>query len=190
MKCSRKGLKMYFFEKYRPVFEVVARLLGNGWGINLLSDCHYQIKLTSPAYKNFNIIIRQDGQRLNIWGGVSSRYWRGTGVRCTVALNRKPDAIAAEITRKILPVAPEEIEKAQAAEKGHREEVEKIQILKGMLARLVHLENWYNTLTGFKVNNGLSGSVKEKGGSYQLKIEGLNTDQLIKLVGIVSQLEK
>jgi hypothetical protein len=38
----------------------------------------------------------------------------------------------------------------KAAEKGPR--TEKIQILKH--GRLVHLENWYKTLTGFKVNNG------------------------------------
>ncbi len=41
-----------FFERYKPVFEIVCRILGNGWRVNLLDDCQYRIKLTSPDFKN------------------------------------------------------------------------------------------------------------------------------------------
>ncbi len=34
-----------FFERYQPVFEIVCRILGNGWRVNLLDDCQYRIKL-------------------------------------------------------------------------------------------------------------------------------------------------
>ncbi len=43
---SRKAESMKeqknFFERYKPVFEIVCRILGNGWRVNLLDDCQYR----------------------------------------------------------------------------------------------------------------------------------------------------
>lgn len=74
-----------FFERWRPVFEIVARLLGNGWRVNLLDDCQYRIKLTTPELKRYALTVREEKGRLVIHGFVESRQWHGYGARCTVS---------------------------------------------------------------------------------------------------------
>ncbi|EAM4564560.1 hypothetical protein EFY76_25120 [Salmonella enterica] len=46
-----------FFERYKPVFEIVARLLGNGWRVNRLDDCQYRIKLTTH-YNGYGLFVQ------------------------------------------------------------------------------------------------------------------------------------
>ncbi|HFP8670552.1 TPA: hypothetical protein ACHWC7_004048 [Providencia stuartii] len=177
--------KPTFFDQYKPVFEVVCRLLGNNWRINLLNDCQYQIKLTSPELRGFIIIIRQEHGRLMLTGFVDSRLYRGTYFKCTLAPDRKPAAIAQTIERKILKDAREELAKAQDAEKSHQNAREQDNIIKGMLSRLVKLESRYNAFTGFKAENGLEGSVTQRFDGYGLTVQGLSVDQLVKLTGIL-----
>ena len=76
----------------------------------------------------------------------------------------------------------------QEAEKKQLEGLEQERIIKGMLAQLVKLEGWHDSLTGFKANNGLSGKITDHYNGYGLFVQGLNIDQLIKLMGAVKQL--
>lgn len=177
-----------FFERYQPVFEVVARLLGNGWRVNLLDDCQYRIKLTTPALKRYAITVREDKGRLVIHGFVESRQWHGYGARCTVSLSRGATGIAEDIRRKILTTAQEDVTKAQEAEQKQRDGQEQEKIIKGMLAQLVTLNNWHNALTGFKAENGLDGKITDHFNGYGLFVQGLSVDQLIKLTGAIKQL--
>ncbi|HGJ5868505.1 hypothetical protein [Arsenophonus nasoniae] len=177
--------KPTFFEQYKPVLEVVCRLLGNNWRVNLLDGCQYRIKLTSPDLRGYIITIRREDGRLVLTGFVDSRLYRGTYFKCTLALGRKPAAIAQAIERKILKDAWEELAKAQDAEKSHENAREQDNIIKGMLSRLVKLENHYNTFTGFKAENGLGGSVTRRFDGYGLTVQGLSVEQLVKLTGIL-----
>ncbi|MCV5445233.1 hypothetical protein OFN46_26880, partial [Escherichia coli] len=77
---------------------------------------------------------------------------------------------------------------AREYEQQLQQKREKKLILKGMLSRLVHLESWHGTLTGFKVENGLDGNVSERGDGYEMVIRGLSVDQLIKVAGFIKQL--
>ncbi|CAA2945743.1 TPA: hypothetical protein ACQFHA_003872 [Escherichia coli] len=177
-----------FFERYKPVFEVVARLLGNGWRVNLLDDCQYRIKLTMPALKRYAITVREDKGRLVIHGFVESRQWHGHGARCTVSPSRSATGIAEDIRRKILTTAQEEVTKAQDAEQKQRDAQEQDKIIKGMLAQLVTLNNWHDALTGFKAENGLDGKITDHFNGYGLFVQGLSVEQLIKLTGAIKQL--
>ena len=177
-----------FFERYQPVFEIVCRILGNGWRVNLLDDCQYRIKLTSPQYKNYSIHIRMEKGRLVIIGSVDSRSWRSPYHTCTVSPERNPVEIAADIEKKILTDAFENVEKAMEYERQLQKKREQTQILKGMLSRLIRLVSWLGTLTGFKVENGLDGNVSERGGGFEMVIRGLSVDQLIKVAGFIKQL--
>lgn len=177
-----------FFERWQPVFDIVCRILGNGWRVNLLDDCQYRIKITSPHFRNYSVHIRMDKERLSIVGSVDSRNWRSPSYSCTVSLQRNPVEIAADIERKILVNALQDVEKALESEKNLQAEREKKRILKGMLSQLVHLESWNGALTGFKACNGLNGKVTESSDSYELFIRGLSMDQLVKLTGMVKQL--
>lgn len=177
-----------FFERYKPVFEVVARLLGNGWRVNLLDDCPYRVKLTTPALKRYAITVREDKGRLVIHGFVESRQWHGYGARCTVSPSGNATGIAEDIRRKILIQAQEDVTKAQEAEQKQRDAQEQEKIIKGMLAQLVTLNHWHNALTGFKAENGLDGKITDHFNGYGLFVQGLSVDQLIKLTGAIKQL--
>lgn len=177
-----------FFEKWQPVFEVVARLLENGWRVNRLDDCLYRIKLTTPALKRYAITAREEKDRLVIHGFVESRQWHGHGARCTVSPSRSATGIAEDIRRKILRTAQEDVTKAQEAEQKQREALEQEEIIKGMLSQLVKLEHWHDTLTGFKAENGLNGKITDYCGGYALTVQGLSVEQLIKLTGAIKQL--
>ncbi|HAF2404712.1 TPA: hypothetical protein G8N69_004813 [Salmonella enterica] len=177
-----------FFEKWQPVFEVVARLLGNGWRVNLLDDCAYRIKLTTPELKRYAITVREEKGRLVIHGFVECRQWHGHGARCTVSPSRNTTGIAEDIRRKILTTAQKDVKKAQEAEQKQRDAQEQEKIIKGMLAQLVRLENWHDALTGFKAENGLDGKITDHYNGYGLFVQGLSVEQLIKLTGFIKQL--
>ncbi|EBR1018859.1 hypothetical protein BRQ86_13975 [Salmonella enterica] len=177
-----------FFQCWQPVFEVVARLLGNGWRVNLLDDCPYRIKLTTPELKRYAITVREEKGRLVIHGFVESRQWHGHGARCTVSPSRAATGIADDIRRKILIQSREDVEKAQEAERAQRDAQEQEEIIKGMLSQLVKLDNWHDALTGFKVGNGLSGKITDHYNGYGLFVQGLNVEQLIKLTGTIKNL--
>lgn len=177
-----------FFDSYQPLFDTVVRLLGNGWRINLLDDCQYRIKLTSPQYKNYSIHIRMHKQRLLITGNVNSRTWRSQLYSCTVSPHRNPVDISEDIKRKILVNAKPDIDKAQMYERNRLSEQEGKQIIKGMLSQLVELENWHGTLTGFRASNGLTGCVAEQNNGYEMLVRGADLDQLIKLAGLIKEL--
>lgn len=177
-----------FFDKWQPVFEIVARLLGNCWRVNLLDDCKYRIKLTTPELKRYAITAREEKGRLVIHGFVESRQWHGRGARCTVSPSRAATGIAEDIRRKILTTAPEDVTKAHEAEQKQRDAQEQVKIIKGMLAQLVTLNNWHNTLTGFKAENGLDGKISDHYNGYGLFVQGLNIEQLIKLTGTIKNL--
>lgn len=125
-----------FFEKWQPVFEVSARLLGNGWRVNLLDDCPYKIKLTTPELKRYAITAREEKSRLVIYGFVESRQWLGNGARCTVSPSRGATGIADDIRRKILIQAREDVERVQEEEWAQRDAQEQEKIIKGMLSQL------------------------------------------------------
>ncbi|ELO5683064.1 hypothetical protein [Escherichia coli] len=177
-----------FFDHYLPVFEIVCRLLGNNWRVNIIDECEYRIKLTSPHFKNYSIHIRSENNRLAIIGSVDCSYWRSPCHKCTVSLKRNPVDIAGDIQRKILFSAQEEILTAQkyTEEKNNKKEHDKIVI--GMLSRIVEITPYYNYLTGFKTKNGIHGAINENYSGYGIEFDGLDTEQLIKLVGFLSEL--
>lgn len=177
-----------FFERYKTTFEIVCRILGNGWRINLLDDCQHRIKLTSPHFKNYPIYIRMEKGRLVIMGCVDSRNWRSPYNICTVSPERNPVDIADDIQKKIVADASDNVDKAREYEQQLQHKREQKQILKGMLSRLMRLDSWHGTLTGFKVDNGLDGNVSERGDGYEMVIRGLSVDQLIKIAGFIKQL--
>ncbi|CAO94883.1 hypothetical protein [Erwinia tasmaniensis] len=175
-----------FFDKWQPVFEIVARLLGKGWRVNLLDACPYRIKLTTPELKRYSLMVREEKCRLVINGFVESRH--GHGARCTVSQSRGVTGIADDIRRKILTTAQEDVKKAQDAEQAQRDAQEQEKIIKGMLSQLVTLDNWHDALTGFKAENGLSGKITNHFNGYGLFVQGLSVEQLIKLTGAIKQL--
>lgn len=59
-----------------------------------------------------------------------------------------------------------------------------------MISRFGKLNDYYNSFTGFKLNNGIRGEVNRRyRGNQQLVIDDINVDKLIKIIGFVSTLD-
>lgn len=179
---------MNFYQKYKELFNVVCRLLGDGWRINLLDNCENRIKLTSPMYKTYSVFVRQEKGRISISGSVDSRYYRGSYHSCTVATNREASAIANTIKNKIICDAQEQIQLAQDAKNSYQKKINDKQILKDLISRLVNIQSRNGSLCGF-IHEGLNCAVDERySGKYRLDIDNLDKDKLIKVVGFLSTL--
>ncbi|TNV16115.1 hypothetical protein FH968_19950 [Buttiauxella sp. B2] len=179
-----------FKDRYAPLFIKVCNFLGGGWRVDMLEmNNEHQIKLTAPNLRRYAISARQEKGRIVLSGHLEYRYYPyGEAAQCTVSLDRSPAAIANDIRRKILPGSAEQI---AAASDYHQEQQAKKQhtmILKNMMAQQVTLTNHHNALTGFYNGRGIRGAVTEIGGGYGLMFDGLDTDQLIKIVGFISTL--
>lgn len=91
--------------------------------MNKLDDCPSRIKLTSPQFKNYSVHIRMEKDRFSVVGSVDSRSWSSPYHVCTLSRKRNPVDIAANIERKILLNASQEVlqaieyEKRQAAKR-------------------------------------------------------------------------
>lgn len=178
-----------FKEQYEGIFNIVCRFLGEGWRVNQLDiENTHRMKLTSPNFKNFPVNIRFENGRIHISGCVDSRLYRGSYNRCTVSPKREPWAIASEIKRKILFNAAEHIALAQVALQRKNEERDEKELIKGLISRLVTIDSHYGALCGFK-HGALCGTVEQRySGSYALKIDSLDKDKLVRIVGFLSTL--
>ncbi|EOV8630485.1 hypothetical protein [Proteus penneri] len=182
--------KNCFFQEYQSVCNDICYYLGNEWRINKIKSWDLCIILTSPKYKDYSIYFRPEKGRINISGSIYSRLFRYSCNYCTVSENRKPQHIANDIKRKILANIDEEIKKYIEDLEYYNNNLEQDKILKGMISRFGKLNDYHNSFTGFKLNNGIKGEVNRRyRGNQQLVIDDLNVDKLIKIIGFVSTLD-
>ena len=101
--------------------------------------------------------------------------------------------IAEDIKRKILVDAEQQIATAAADMAGINQQHEEKRQVIGLLSRLVETRNYegyYGIMCSIRAQ-GLSGEVAEGyGNTYKLKLDALSKDQLIKIVGFISTLER
>lgn len=180
-----------FKSKFLPMFAKVCSCLGDGWRIDTLDqDYDHRIKLTASNYKKYSICARLEKGRIIITGSIDYHYYPyANSSSCTVAIDRNPRAVANDIKRKILPGALDMISAAVNHHYNERQEADHRQIVLSMLRHQVTLTNHYQALTGFNNDNGVMGVIKEVAHEYQVNIDRLSTDQLIKLMGFVSTLK-
>lgn len=183
-----------FNETFIPVFKRVCSALGDGWRFDQRrADELYRIFLFTPALPNYSIVVLQEKDRLILTGSPKRSRSYNDYSRCTVALTREPRAIAQDIRKKILAYAPQQIDKAAADLAGRMEQKEDRQILLNLLSRLIEtrdLQNRNGILCELKAQC-IRGYVSERyQGSYNLELSGLGKDQLIKLAGFISMLER
>lgn len=181
-----------FNERYQSVFEIVCRCLGDNWRINLLNNDNYRIKITSNQFMGFSIHVREEKNRFTIMGSFDSRIHRGKIYTCTVSKDRNPAHIAEDIKRKIIAFAQDEIKQANESKVKAQEKKENDLIVKGMLSRLFTMhKSWQSGVIGsFKADNGLDGMIRKTGSGYKIEIDRLSVDNLIKLAGMITTLDK
>ncbi|ECO4313582.1 hypothetical protein AB0001_004784 [Salmonella enterica] len=183
-----------FLKQYEAVFNRVCAFLGNGWKIDRRVEEEYRIFLVSPNYRHYSISARLEDNRIYLFGSVRNSK-RGSGYsRCSVSPLRTPWGIADDIKRKILIDALSHIEEHESELTKVRLQEEERQNTVGLLSRLVEARRnsgYQSGLCDFRTSLGLSGKVDDaKGSLYRLEVEDLSKDQLIKLVGFVSTLER
>lgn len=185
---------MNFNEKYQPLFHRVCIFLGNGWRIDKRGSADsYRINLMNPVLKNYSITVRQEKDRLILVGGCRRSNRFSEYSKCTVSPSREPWGIAEDIKRKILIDADKQIANVAAdfAEVKRLKDEERIVV--NLISRLVSTqpyEGYYGIMCSFRTQ-GMSGDVAEwHNGTYRVKLHDLSKDQLIKLVGFMSTLER
>ncbi|MEY0290325.1 hypothetical protein AB7303_19690 [Providencia rettgeri] len=181
-----------FNERYQSVFEIVCRCLGDNWRINLLDNDTYRIKITSNQFMGFSIHVREEKNRFSIMGSFDSRIHRGEIHSCTVSKDRNPVHIAEDIKRKIIVFAHDEINKAKESKVKEQEKKEQDLIVKNMLSRLFTMHSsWQSGVIGsFKSDNGLDGMIRKTYSGYKIEVDKLSVDNLIKLAGMITTLER
>lgn len=183
-----------FRERYEAIFNRVCVFLGNGWRIDLRTKDSYRIYLVNPSYKNYSISARLEKHRIHLLGSVRGCKRTNTWSACTVSPTREPWGIAADIKKRILIDAVNQIAIFEADRAGEQSLREDRDILIGLISRQV--ETWthrgyYSGLFSLKTNYGVSGDVEERyGDAYALKLAGLSKTQLIKITGFLSTLER
>ncbi|MEX9975687.1 hypothetical protein AB7W84_19400 [Providencia rettgeri] len=181
-----------FNERYQSVFDIVCRCLGDNWRINLLDNDNYRIKITSNRFMGFSIHVREEKNRFTIMGSFDSRIHRGKIYTCTVSKDRNPVHIAEDIKRKIIAFAQNEISEAKESAAKEQEKKANDLIVNGMLSRLFTMhKSWQSGVIGsFKTDNGLDGMIRKTGSGYKIEIDRLSVDNLIKLAGMITTLER
>lgn len=182
-----------FSERYSAVFERVCVFLGNGWRIDRRIEDKYRIILINPDYRPFSISARLENGRIILLGSVKQCYRSNTYSRCTVSPHRSAPGIARDIEDKLLSDARNQIAIFKADSAGaanQREERRNLLHLLGLLTSVYQYDRGTNLLCTITTQDGIKGDVTDRNGSYQLNLNQLSTDQLIKVVGLLSSLER
>lgn len=183
-----------FFSEYEAVFNRVCIILGDGWKIDRRVQDDYRIYIINPDYRNYSITARIENNKIKLLGCVHLTRRGNHFSSCSVSLFRDPFGIAGDIKRKILCNAREQILFYESDRKGERLLQEERENTINLLSRLVEArkyEGYYGGLCHIKTNYGLTGKVDDmKGAIYSLELDDLNKDQLIKVIGFISTLER
>lgn len=183
-----------FFSRYEVVFNRVCAFLGDGWRIDRCREDCYRIYLVNPAYRNYSISASLKKDRISLFGSVPKARRGNSYDSCTVSPLRDAAGIAQDIKRKILVNARKHIDHFDADLSGEKQRREERQIVTNLLSRLVDVQKYtgyYGGLCHIKTAQGNGGKVDEIcSGNYRLEVCDLSTDQLIKLVGFLSTLER
>ena len=182
-----------FSECYSAVFERVCVFLGNGWRIDRRTEDKYRLILINPDYRHYSISARLENGRIILLGSVNQCRRSNTYSRCTVSPHRGAPEIARDIERKLLSDARSQIaifEADSAGAANQREDRRNLLHLLGRLTSVYEYDRGTNVLCSITTKYGIKGDVTDRYGGYQLNLNQLSKDQLIKVVGILSTLER
>ncbi|KFW97554.1 hypothetical protein [Pectobacterium carotovorum] len=183
-----------FYESMMPVFKRVCAFLGNGWRVDQRrDDDSYRIHLFTPALPNYGITVRHEKDRLILTGSPLRHQSYNDYSCCTVAPTRDPCGIARDIKKKILADAQKLCDKAAADLAGSYAMKEERKILLNLLTRLIETrdyDNYHGVLCEIRAHSIRGDVLEGYGDTYNLKLSGLSKDQLIKLAGFISTLER
>lgn len=182
-----------FNERYTAVFERVCVFLGNGWRIDRRIEDGYRLTLINPDYRHYSITARLEKGRIILSGSVNKYRHSNSYSRCTVSPTRGAAEIAGDIRRKVLQNARHQIaifEADCAGEQQQREDRRNLMHMLGRLTDVYEYDRSTNVLCSITTSHGIKGDVTDRYGGYQLNLSQLSKDQLIKVVALISTLER
>lgn len=166
----------------------IAEALGDGWRVDTVSDYGWQTAIFGPADEVLHLSKADRTihfSRLAISGGYNhladkyDQYPRNLDhVKITVSRDRGPEAIAREISRRLLPKYREEIERVKASVASDRAATSAREAAEGCIAEITGSSAGYLNLSegygSVKVNyGGETATVELRGISVGLAIEVL-----------------
>ncbi|MGL6551444.1 hypothetical protein ACSZN3_21565 [Aeromonas hydrophila] len=184
---------MNFYADNLQYFIKICFYLGPDWRVNQNESSNYTtITLINPNYRFINIIAKPEkGGLIRLFGGPNRKvYEYGNSAKCNFSRSRSPLSVAGDIKRKILP----HVIKLNGEAKEYTEREKKLKerdlILKDLLSKVAKVRfGGYNQFCEI-YGAGFRGDVSKRyGNHFDLSLNGLTMDQLIKVAAFVGQLE-
>lgn len=176
-------MNLNFSEKYSDFFSSVCERLGNGWRVNKLDKDDHRIKIFSPNVKNFIVIARIENGRFKIGGTVESKINRYDWLQLTADTKKSAEKIASDIYNKIIIFSGAMVHKRNEDLRIHQEVKERDQLILNLVSSMAYTRDYpHMASTQFKHSNGVTGFIKKASTGYDVKIESLCEEDMIKLI--------
>ncbi|SOD79917.1 hypothetical protein SAMN06272783_4997 [Serratia sp. JKS296] len=177
-----------FSNQQITTLEQVCLLLGDGWHIDRLKSEQWRQVLRSPEYRHYSIIITCSYHQFRLLGVIG----HSSDNVINISHSRTPTAISRDIRKRLLDGAQDKLAKAAI----DREREAERQQVKGWfidaLERLVSVERprYGHSDRVCELNHeGIGGEVQRYCyDNYKINLKGLMMDEVIRLVGFISQL--
>jgi hypothetical protein len=170
----------------------IAGELGQDWFYcHLKSHEHYAV-MRCRSMKHLYVSFAADRRHFHVSIGIDTQFYAYANRRSMqAAVHRPARHIANDIRGKLLPGMAELLQEAHeyVARMGARQERHcwLYNCLQNQVA-LTRDAGWVDNLYSFKHRNGASGSIKESCmNEYDLTINHLSLDQVIRLIGLLNQ---
>ncbi|EGU3395794.1 hypothetical protein H3J60_004522 [Salmonella enterica] len=183
-----------FAESYVSFFRSVFLLIDRNWKLDQRESekCNtHRIKFINPEFRHLFIIIGMEKGRFIISIMVDRRVSSYVEPHsCSLSVKRTAVCIANDIQRKIIPHCGEMMQLASEHQEYAAEKKENENIVKHCLSRLFPIYDYYDSMLGFKTKN-INGAIRNNfTDNYTLKLENLTQEQLIRVSGFISGMDK
>ncbi|OAT35695.1 hypothetical protein M988_4392 [Hafnia paralvei ATCC 29927] len=173
----------------------IAFHLSDGWVFNQLRSKEHYIYLTNKNERHCEIGVSKSDGFFRFISKVNDKISYTTGCHSTrsAKATRRASAIAADVRRHVLPGLKEAVEAALVkfeAESDIRNQQTLLLQALGYLARVNSGEQRNLGFCDFTVNDRVKGHIDKKyqPHKYDLELRNLSPDDVIKIVGFVSQI--
>lgn len=183
-----------FAESYESFFCSVFLLIDRNWKIDKRENekCNtHRVKFINPEFRHIFIIIGIEKNRFVVSIMADRRVSPYVEPHsCRLSVKRTAISIAREIERKIVVHTDEMMKLASEHQTYAAATKENENLVKHCLSRLFPIYDYFDSLTGFKAKN-VNGTVRNNfADNYTLKLENLTQDQLIRVSGFISGMDK
>ncbi|HDT5032217.1 TPA: hypothetical protein QHR60_004049 [Escherichia coli] len=179
-----------FKKNHEAFFMRVCAFLGDNWRIDKRDTaCDERIVMLNPELRGYQIVARLEKNRFSLVGFCRRGNVTSSSSCCTASPRRTPFDLAEFIKRRLICTAEKQCDEILATvEKAASDKQERLLLLH-LLSKTVDVtpyQSYYNVICGIKAKK-LTADIKERSkGMYELKINDLSFEQILRLAGLLA----